>query len=407
MKTRLSYILLIFFVTFYSITYAIPYTIQSVPNTKLVNNSYVSNPDNLLSRPTVDEINTLLKNIETQVGAQVAVVILDEIDEHETPKSFATSLFNHWGIGNSASDDGLLILLVKSERRIEFETGYGLEGVLPDIRCFRIQQDAMLPHFKNGDYDQGILSGVRLVSNYLINSDLTIPEPTKPSTIELVLGPYWQEIILIYSLLNIAFVIVFFVKKSKIKDIESLYEKYLYFESYPSLLLAVVFPVFFIFIHIWRKRKLKKWRNEPRISKSGEELSKLNEEEEDQFLKKGQQVEEYIESVDYDVWINHDMTEQLTLRYENHMSKYTSCPYCSFKTFSLSHDKTLVSPTYSSSGLGERLYMCESCENGQRQRYNIPRLVRNSGGGSGGGSSSSGGSWGGGGSGGGGAGSSW
>ncbi len=139
------------------------YTIETVPDPKSIPSSrFVSNPDGLLSEKTVTEINHLLAALEDSTTAQVAVVFVNSIGQ-VVPKDFAHDLFKKWGIGYQKKDNGLLILVVKDQRRIEFETGYGLEGVLPDAICHRIQTERMVPYAKKGDYDQALLEGVKAV----------------------------------------------------------------------------------------------------------------------------------------------------------------------------------------------------------------------------------------------------
>lgn len=106
---------------------------------------------------------------------EVAVVILPTIGSHAadaryTPKTFATELFNLWGIGQKDKDNGLLILMVMDERRVEFETGYGMEGILPDALCKRIQVEYMVPKFKQGDYDAGLSAGVNATLRAIENN---------------------------------------------------------------------------------------------------------------------------------------------------------------------------------------------------------------------------------------------
>ncbi len=77
--------LVLFLLIFGSVCYcfAQAYTVESVPNTKLINNSYVSNPDNLLSDQAVVEINLLLDSLEKKTSAQVAVVMLNSIGDED------------------------------------------------------------------------------------------------------------------------------------------------------------------------------------------------------------------------------------------------------------------------------------------------------------------------------------
>jgi len=144
------------------------YSVESVPNTKLINNSYVSNPDNLLSPTAVNDINLLLDSLERQTTAQVAVVMLNSVGDADVT-DFAQSLFVRWKIGTEDKDNGLLILYVQDQRTVRFHTGFGLEGALPDAICKRIQTQTMVPFFKEGNTDAGIIAGVEEVIKILTN----------------------------------------------------------------------------------------------------------------------------------------------------------------------------------------------------------------------------------------------
>lgn len=149
------------------------FTVETVPNTKLVNNSYVSDPTKILHDTTVSRINQMLRDLEKAATAQVAVVMLPSIGE-EDHVDFAQRLFRYWGIGQASNDNGLLILFIMDQRTIRFHTGYGIEGVLPDATCKRIQQRFMVPRFKEGDYNTGMLRGI----------EATVSILSKPEAIE-------------------------------------------------------------------------------------------------------------------------------------------------------------------------------------------------------------------------------
>ncbi|MBX2967906.1 MAG: TPM domain-containing protein [Cyclobacteriaceae bacterium] len=149
------------------------YTVQTVPNTKLINNSYVSDPTKILHDTTVSRINQMLGDLEKAATAEVAVVMLPSIGE-EDHVDFAQRLFRYWGIGQASNDNGLLILFIMDQRTIRFHTGYGVEGVLPDATCKRIQQRFMVPYFKEGDYNTGMLRGI----------EATVSILSKPEAIE-------------------------------------------------------------------------------------------------------------------------------------------------------------------------------------------------------------------------------
>jgi len=149
------------------------YTVQTIPNIHLSDkNSYVSNPDGILNSTDVQYINQALKQLEDSLGIEVAVVAVESIGTNDA-RMFATDLFKHWGIGKKGEDNGLLIQLVTepSQRSVVFETGYGLEGVLPDAICYRLQQQYMMADLKEGRYSAGMLNGVMAVKDYLMASD--------------------------------------------------------------------------------------------------------------------------------------------------------------------------------------------------------------------------------------------
>ena len=142
------------------------YTPAQVPNPKTHGNGYVSNPDGILRADTVAHLDAELAALERDTGAQVAVVAVDDI----SPPSifdFSQALFEHWGIGHRDRDDGLLILVVRGQRTMRMHTGYGLEGTLSDIVTKRIQEETIVPEFRRGDFDGGLIAGVERVGRLL------------------------------------------------------------------------------------------------------------------------------------------------------------------------------------------------------------------------------------------------
>ena len=146
------------------------YSIESVPNVYAQDRRlHVSDPNGLLMQETQAEINRMLTLLEDSTGIQSMVVMLPSIG-HEDIFDFAHNLFRHWGIGNKESNNGLLIVYVADQRKIRFTTGYGLEGILPDAMCKRIQSRYMIPHFREGNTDQGMLEGTKAVVSVLDGS---------------------------------------------------------------------------------------------------------------------------------------------------------------------------------------------------------------------------------------------
>ena len=146
------------------------YTIKDIPMVHLQNRTrYVSNPDGILSPPAVATMDSILYALEQKTGIQTLVVAVTGIEGGDC-FDFAYRLGQEMGVGQKERDNGLVILLSTNERCVQFATGYGLEGTLPDAICKRIQSRYMLPHFKDDNWDAGMVAGVRAVNGYLDGS---------------------------------------------------------------------------------------------------------------------------------------------------------------------------------------------------------------------------------------------
>ena len=146
------------------------YSIESVPNVYAQDRRlHVSDPNGLLMQETQAEINRMLTLLEDSTGIQSMVVMLPSIGQDDI-FDFAHNLFRHWGLGNKESNNGMLIVYVADQRKIRFTTGYGLEGILPDAMCKRIQSRYMIPHFREGNTDLGMLEGTKAVVSVLDGS---------------------------------------------------------------------------------------------------------------------------------------------------------------------------------------------------------------------------------------------
>ena len=119
---------------------------------------YVNDFANVLDSSTEQQIIETASQLDRKTGAQVVVVTLPELGDQPL-EEYATGLFREWGIGSAKNNNGVLILLDVGGRQSRIEVGYGLEGILPDGKTGRIQDNRMVPYFKEGDYNQGILLG--------------------------------------------------------------------------------------------------------------------------------------------------------------------------------------------------------------------------------------------------------
>ncbi len=120
----------------------------------------VNDTAGLLSQATIEELEAALKAHEDSTSNQVVVLTLPGL-QGEALEDYSMRVVETWKIGQANSDNGVLLLIVRDERKMRIEVGSGLEGDLPDITCGRIIRHEITPRFRDGDYDGGVRAGVR------------------------------------------------------------------------------------------------------------------------------------------------------------------------------------------------------------------------------------------------------
>jgi len=100
-----------------------------------------------------------LEAIENETSVQFVIATIPSL-EGEPIEDYSIRLAERWKIGQAGLDNGAIILVVPSERRIRIEVGYGLEAVIPDGLAGRIIRERIAPAFAQGNYYQGLLAGV-------------------------------------------------------------------------------------------------------------------------------------------------------------------------------------------------------------------------------------------------------
>ncbi len=138
---------------------------------------HVSDQAHVLDAPAAARLDALAAELEATRGIQLAVVTVDDTPAGSKP--FATELFNTWRLGRARANNGVLVLLVMGKRRVEVETGTGIEAALPAGWLADMQKDAMVPRFKSKDFAGGLAAGVQAIADHLRaaggESDSTAP----------------------------------------------------------------------------------------------------------------------------------------------------------------------------------------------------------------------------------------
>ncbi|UCC65889.1 MAG: TPM domain-containing protein [Deltaproteobacteria bacterium] len=109
------------------------------------------------------QMNQLARAVWDQTGTALVVATFRNLGS-ESPDEFANKLYEAWGIGKKGEDKGVLILVALEERRIRIETGYGVEGILPDAKVGGIMDRYIVPFLQAGEFGKGLLSGMMAVA---------------------------------------------------------------------------------------------------------------------------------------------------------------------------------------------------------------------------------------------------
>ena len=116
----------------------------------------------MLSTATKSELEAMSAAHEEATTNQVVVVTFNDLQGYSI-EEFGYQLGRHWGIGQRGEDNGVLLIVAKSERKIRIEVGYGLEGELTDAIASNIIQAVITPEFKAGRFNQGVVLGARAI----------------------------------------------------------------------------------------------------------------------------------------------------------------------------------------------------------------------------------------------------
>lgn len=152
------------------------YTPTTLPMEHLTDHTrYTCNPDDILSATSVSTMDSIFYSLEQQTGIQTIVAVVNEIEPTDCFE-FAHALFESQGVGQKGKDNGLVILLSTHERCIQFITGYGLEGTLPDAICKRIQNKYMVNLLADEQWDKAMVAGSRALYTHLLGDPTLFEE---------------------------------------------------------------------------------------------------------------------------------------------------------------------------------------------------------------------------------------
>lgn len=120
---------------------------------------YVVDQSGVLSPETEDLLTNQLTQLNEATGIQMAVVTIPTTNGVPI-EEYSIELAESWGVGDAEQDSGILFITATEDRQVRFEIGYGMEGALTDSQGGRILDNSVIPHFKNNNFEAGIIDGV-------------------------------------------------------------------------------------------------------------------------------------------------------------------------------------------------------------------------------------------------------
>ena len=355
---------------------AAKYTVDNVPNVQTTDyHKHLSNPDGILSDAANARIDSLLFDVRKRTSAEVAVVVVDDIDPNDID-DFSTRLFDKWRLGKKDKDNGVLMVLAKEPRKVTIRTGYGAEGLLPDVICSHIIRNIMIPRLKAEDYDMAVVDAVTEI--HRITTEPGAAEELRSQILDRQNTPEegFFSLYVTMALLAMAAMIAWILYYCYAHRRENDFEKYV--GTSRTQRLFWIITVFFIGIPIvasgglWLLRR--HWREHPRkCANCGAAMRKLDEDTDNRYLSRAQDLEERIKSVDYDVWLCPKCGETDIYTFVNPTSGYRVCANCHAHTLKLTGTRVLRQPTYRQEGLAEKQYVCVNCHHTESKPYSLPK----------------------------------
>ncbi|MCF7812353.1 TPM domain-containing protein [Candidatus Gracilibacteria bacterium] len=184
-----------------------------------------------------------IRDIQSQTTAEIAILTVDSTDGQD-PSRYATDIAHEWGVGKADTDNGVFILIAPEDRAWHIATGYGVEGILPDIRVKQIGEKNFPDAFRAGNYFTGVQGALRDIEGFLSQDESIISQYNNTSSEEAVKS--------VFSLFPVVFLILFiapFFRKWVRQDKKKKTKRALLLSGGVAVVWAVIlfFLTFFLF----------------------------------------------------------------------------------------------------------------------------------------------------------------
>ncbi|WP_316830988.1 TPM domain-containing protein [Pedobacter aquatilis] len=151
----------LFLLSFFSLIFSVVFAQDFPAKPTTLVNDYT----NVLSASQKEALEQKLVAFDDSSSTQIAIAIVKSVGDYDI-NEYAVELGRKWGVGQSGKNNGIMIVVAVGDRKISIQTGYGVEGALPDIYAKRIIDNDIKPNFKAGDYYAGLDAGTTSIIKY-------------------------------------------------------------------------------------------------------------------------------------------------------------------------------------------------------------------------------------------------
>jgi uncharacterized protein len=124
---------------------------------------YFNDYAGVVSKEAAQRFNEQLAQFERETSNQVVVAVFPKMQSDSSIEDYTQRVAQAWGVGQKDRRNGAVLFVFVDDRKMFIQVGYGLEGALPDATAFDITERNIKPHFRKGDYEGGLATGIDLI----------------------------------------------------------------------------------------------------------------------------------------------------------------------------------------------------------------------------------------------------
>jgi uncharacterized protein len=384
--------------------------LESIPNPRP--HGWTVDQTGTLDQNAIKLLNGVCESAHQSTGAEIAVVMIHSTGG-ENPRSFATRLFNHWGIGSATEDNGVLVFAAINDRKAEIILGDGVDQREQVNLAYDIMQNGIVPRFRMGDAVGAMLYGARRCATEILGAELPDAEMISRQPVAAVpersffrrlfstpskFGSLCAFSIAVIALVGLIYCCQAYVWARRtgtaIENEGEMENRLVIALVVGGIVLALGLTGFVLMAALipplWAlpggggvlagvgllSRKFLRYR--PRFCPDCKRtLQLLDEQIDHRHLAAHKQTEERINSVDYDVWACRECNHVTAVGYANWLKSYSRCPNCHARALKSSRT-TVRRATKYSEGKGRIDTTCQHCSYHTSRTYTIPKVSESS-----------------------------